>query len=56
MVTLSVPICPVSATTRLGAPAFAVSAIVRVISSGIATSSRPVWSAASRVPRSVMIG
>jgi hypothetical protein len=30
--------------------------MVFVISSGIATSRRPAWSAAGRVPRSVMIG
>lgn len=56
MITLSLPIWPVSATTSDGAFALIVSAIVFVISSGIATSRRPACSAASRVPRSPMIG
>ena len=56
MTTLSLPFWPISVTTRLGAFCLTVSAIVFVISSGIETSSRPVCSAASRVPRSVMIG
>ena len=54
--TLSLPICPVVATTSAGAFFFVVSAMTFVISSGMEVSSRPAWSAARRVPRSVMIG
>jgi hypothetical protein len=54
--TLSLPFCAISVTTSDGAFFFAVSDISFVISSGIETSSRPACSAASRVPRSVMIG
>jgi hypothetical protein len=54
--TLSLPFCAISATTSDGALFFAASDMSLVISSGIETSSRPAWSAASRVPRSVMIG
>jgi hypothetical protein len=56
MITLSLPFWPVSLTTSEGTFFFAVSAMAFVISRGTATSSRPAWSAARRVPRSVMTG
>jgi hypothetical protein len=53
---LSLPFWPTIVTTSEVTACLRESAMVRVISSGIDTSSRPVCSAASRVPRSVMIG
>ena len=53
--TLSLPFWPTSVITSDGALCFTDSAMVLVISSGTRASTRPVWSAASRVPRSPMI-
>ena len=52
---LSLTFVLVSKTTMLGTARFSCSAAVLVPSSGIVTSSRPVWRAAMRVPRSLMM-